>query len=238
VTPTRLRQMPVDSARVRPSCARGGTEEAIKAFCSECVGYDREAVATCPAFVSVVALPTLAPGRRPPRRPRGADAVTNLATRLRPLPSAPGAAGACAPGQRRAGRSRAVLRVQGPRSRSGATCPASRCPLWAVRPWRSGHGEAWPEARASWVEARNFEPGSSQHRAADGSLPCLRPRGGASVQSEGARHYFASSLITAGVPITRVAQPGAFQPVGDAEVYAHWLRDQETGIADGACPVR
>ena len=48
------------------------------------------------------------------------------------------------------------------------------------------------------------------------------------------RHYFASSLITAGVPITRVAQlMGHSSPLVTLKVYAHWLRDQETsGIAE------
>jgi len=48
------------------------------------------------------------------------------------------------------------------------------------------------------------------------------------------RHYFASSLITAGVPITRVAQlMGHSSPLVTLNVYAHWLRDQETsGIAE------
>jgi integrase len=48
------------------------------------------------------------------------------------------------------------------------------------------------------------------------------------------RHYFASSLITAAVPITRVAQlMGHSSPLVTLKVYAHWLRDQETsGIAE------
>ena len=51
VTPTRLRQMPVTNRRAYVSAVRGeaSPRTAIKAFCSECCGYDRTAVATCPA---------------------------------------------------------------------------------------------------------------------------------------------------------------------------------------------
>lgn len=52
VNPARLRQMPVKLRRSYVRAVRGeaSAREAIKAQCSECMGYDRDAVATCPAI--------------------------------------------------------------------------------------------------------------------------------------------------------------------------------------------
>ena len=52
VPPTRLRQMPVSTRRGYVRAVRGAASprDAIKAFCGECCGYDRDAVATCPAI--------------------------------------------------------------------------------------------------------------------------------------------------------------------------------------------
>jgi hypothetical protein len=51
VTPTRLRQMPVKLRRSYVRAIRGeaSPSQAIKAQCSECMGYDRLAVAECTA---------------------------------------------------------------------------------------------------------------------------------------------------------------------------------------------
>ena len=51
VNPTRLRQMPASLRRSYVRAIRGeaSPKEAIKAQCSECMGYDRDAVATCTA---------------------------------------------------------------------------------------------------------------------------------------------------------------------------------------------
>jgi hypothetical protein len=51
VNPTRLRQMPVKfrGAYVRAVRGEASPLQAIKSQCSECMGYDRLAVAECPA---------------------------------------------------------------------------------------------------------------------------------------------------------------------------------------------
>ena len=48
------------------------------------------------------------------------------------------------------------------------------------------------------------------------------------------RHFFASSLIMRGEPITRVAElMGHSSPLVTLKVYAHWLRNSPTnGVAD------
>lgn len=51
VDPKRLRQMPPALRRPYVRAVRGeaSLREAVRAFCAECCGYDRDAVRTCPA---------------------------------------------------------------------------------------------------------------------------------------------------------------------------------------------